>query len=168
MTFLVITFSLSVFYTSFFLIKVIFQQVLTLSLKNGLTVLSSMFYYMLYIIICYISVVLILPKNICFDSNKSSAVVTLFVVCFSIYFTFCIEEFVSETRPLHVFFSYSFINEGSLVRSNKSFFQRLMFRESDVDSFFFNFPGNSFPNKIQIEKNVFQRSLIKASFENFL
>ena len=155
MTFLVINFSLSVFYTSFFLIKVIFQQVLTLSLKNGLTVLSSMFYYMLYIIMCYISVVLILPKNICFDSNKSSAVVTLFVVCFSIYFTFCIEEFVSETRPLHVFFSYSFINEGSLVRSNKSFFQRLMFRKSDVDSFFLIFQGTVFQTRSKLKKMYF-------------
>ena len=60
-TSLIINFSLSFFCcTSFFSIKVIFYQIVTLSVKKGLTALQNC-------LLPVISVVLILPKNFCFS-----------------------------------------------------------------------------------------------------
>ena len=126
MTSSIISFSLFLFYTSFFSIKVIFERIITLSVKI----------YSPECFICYISCISIVKECLLCFSNKSNTVLTLLVICFSIYFTFGVWEFVSETRPRHDFFSNSFINKGSFVRSNISFFKSACFLRA---TFFFIF-----------------------------
>ena len=99
-----ITFTLFFFCTFLFSVEVIFERVVTFIFEKRFKCSPECF------IICYISCTAVAKKCFLCFSNNSNAVVTLLVVCFSLYFAF---EFVSETSLLYDFFNYSFINEGS-------------------------------------------------------
>ena len=74
-----------------------------------------------------------------------------------LFFIFLLQFFLFESLPLCNFFSYGFINDRRLVCSNRSFFQRHMFLESDVNSFFFQFfKGKIFATWPELKKCILE------------
>ena len=72
-------------------------------------------------------------------SNKSNGVVTLLIICFSIYFSFGVEKFVFERRSLHDFLSYRLLMKGAWFTLTQIFFQIRMLLNSNHLKISYNF-----------------------------
>ena len=150
MTFSIINFSLSFFFTLFFSTKVIFEHAVTLSVKKGLTVLKN-------VLLSVTSVVSILPKNVCF---AFLIIVTQYLHCLLYAFLFISllvfqKLFLSRDRFI-ISLVIVFLMKGSLVCSNISFFQGRMFLKSNADSFFGFFKRKLFPAWAELKKMYFR------------
>ena len=160
MTFSIINFSLSFFFTLFFSTKVIFEHAVTLSVKKGLTVLKN-------VLLSVTSVVSILPKNVCF---AFLIIVTQYLHCLLYAFLFISllvfqKLFLSRDRFI-ISLVIVFLMKGVWFALTYLFFKDACFLKVTL-TVFLDFSKENF-SQLELNWKKCISETIKTSFENFL